>query len=49
MLAYQEGNNVVIEVSDDGSGIDIEGLSKARKGLFTKEQAATLKDEKSLI
>lgn len=47
LLAYQEGNNVVIEVSDDGSGIDIEGVrNKAiEKGLFTKEQAATLKDE----
>lgn len=47
LLAYQEGNNVVIEVSDDGSGIDIEGVrNKAiEKGLFTKGQAATLKDE----
>lgn len=47
LLAYQEGNNVVIEVSDDGSGIDVEAVrNKAiEKGLFTKEQAATLKDE----
>ena len=47
LQAYQEGNNVIIEVSDDGSGIDIKGVrNKAiEKGLFTKEQAATLKDE----
>lgn len=47
LVAYQEGNNVVIEVSDDGSGIDIEGVrNKAiEKGLYTKEQAATLKNE----
>lgn len=47
LLAYQEGNNVVIEVSDDGSGINVEGVrNKAiERGLYTKEQAATLKDE----
>ena len=39
--AYQDGNNVVIEVRDDGNGIDIEKVkSKAiEKGNITEEQA----------
>ena len=38
--AYQDGNNVVIEVRDDGNGIDTEAVkSKAiERGLITPEQ-----------
>ena len=45
--AYQEGNNVVIEVRDDGNGIDIEKVkSKAiEKGNITEEQAAIMSDK----
>ncbi|MCR5272172.1 MAG: chemotaxis protein CheA [Lachnospiraceae bacterium] len=39
--AFQEGNNVIIEVSDDGNGIDTEAVkSKAlERGVITEEQA----------
>ncbi|MEG0805188.1 MAG: chemotaxis protein CheA [Lachnospiraceae bacterium] len=42
--AYQEGNNVIIEVSDDGNGIDTEQIkTKAiERGIVTAEQAETL-------
>lgn len=42
--AYQEGNNVIIEVSDDGNGIDTEAIkTKAiERGLVTPEQAEAL-------
>lgn len=48
--AYQEGNNVVIEVGDDGNGIDIEAIrDKAiEQGSITPEQAALL-SEKEVI
>lgn len=46
LKAYHDGNNVVIEVCDDGKGIDIKGvLEKAlSKGLVDKKQAMTLKE-----
>jgi two-component system chemotaxis sensor kinase CheA len=45
--AYQDGNNVVIEVRDDGAGINVERVkSKAiEKGTITKEQAETMTDK----
>ena len=45
--AYQDGNNVVIEVSDDGNGIDVETVkNKAlEKGTITPEQAETMSDK----
>lgn len=48
--AYQDGNNVIIEVGDDGNGIDVEKVrSKAiEKGTITEEQAATM-TEKELV
>lgn len=48
--AYQDGNNVVIEVRDDGNGIDIEAVkAKAiERGVITPEQAATM-PEKDVI
>lgn len=45
--AYQDGNNVVIEVRDDGGGINIEKVkSKAiSKGVITEEQSETMSDQ----
>ena len=45
--AYQEGNNVVIEVRDDGAGIDVEKVrNKAiERGTITPEQAETMEDK----
>ncbi len=42
--AYQEGNNVIIEVSDDGNGIDTEAVkAKAiERGVVTPDQAETM-------
>lgn len=42
--AFQEGNNVIIEVGDDGGGIDIEAVrSKAiERGTITEEQAEVM-------
>lgn len=48
--AYQDGNNVVIEVKDDGNGIDTEAVkNKAiNRGTVTPEQAANM-SEKEII
>lgn len=45
--AYQDGNNVVIEVRDDGNGIDVEKVkAKAlERGTITPEQAANMSDK----
>lgn len=45
--AYQDGNNVVIEVRDDGNGIDTEAVkNKAlERGVITPEQAAVMSDK----
>ena len=45
--AYQEGNNVVIEVGDDGAGINIDRVKEkaVEKGLITEEQAENLTDK----
>lgn len=45
--AYQDGNNVVIEVKDDGNGIDVEKIKgKAiEKGTITPEQAEAMTDK----
>jgi len=50
MRAYHEGNQVVIEVDDDGRGVDIEDL-KARaieEGKITPAQASQMTDEEAL-
>ena len=48
--AYQEGNNVVIKVGDDGNGIDTEAVkNKAiERGIVTAEQAGNL-SQKDII
>ena len=45
--AYQDGNNVVIEVGDDGNGIDVEKVRKKaiEKGTITSEQAEAMTDK----
>ena len=45
--AYQDGNNVVIEVRDDGNGIDVEAVkAKAiERGVISEDQAAAATDE----
>ena len=45
--AYQDGNNVVIEVKDDGNGIDVEKVKEKalERGTITEEQAAVMSDK----
>lgn len=48
--AYQDGNNVVIEVRDDGNGIDAENVKKKaiERGVITPEQGESM-SEKDII
>ncbi|MCM1253280.1 MAG: chemotaxis protein CheA [Clostridium sp.] len=48
--AYQDGNNVVIEVRDDGNGIDTEAVKNKgiERGVITPEQAEMM-NEKEII
>lgn len=48
--AFQEGNNVIIQVGDDGNGIDVEAVrNKAiERGVITEEQAETM-NQKEII
>ena len=48
--AYQDGNSVVIEVSDDGNGIDIEAVKNkaVEKGKITKEEADIMSDKEAI-
>ncbi|SEF77076.1 chemotaxis protein CheA [Lachnospira multipara] len=48
--AFQEGNNVVIEVKDDGNGIDTERVkAKAvEKGAITQEQADSMTEKEAV-
>ena len=45
--AYQDGNSVVIEVQDDGKGIDVNKtrVKAIQKGTVTKEEASTMSDQ----
>lgn len=45
--AYQDGNNVVIEVRDDGNGIDVESVKQKaiERGTITEEQAENMADK----
>jgi len=44
---YQKGTQIVIEISDDGKGLDIEKLKKkaVEKGLLAEEEARRMSDE----
>ena len=48
--AYQDGNNVVIEVGDDGNGIDVEAVKRKaiERGVVTAEQADNM-SEKDIV
>ncbi len=48
--AYQEGSGVIIQVSDDGKGIDVSKVREKaiRKGIITEEQAGTMSEEELL-
>jgi two-component system chemotaxis sensor kinase CheA len=50
LSAYQKGNHVIIEVKDDGSGIDIEFIKEKAidRGLITREFAKGLSRQESL-
>ncbi len=45
--AYQEGNNVIIEVGDDGNGINVENVKNKgiERGIITAEQAENMSDK----
>lgn len=45
--AYQDGNNVVIQVRDDGAGIDVDRVRRKaiEKGTITEKQAETMTDK----
>ena len=51
MRAYHEGGQVIIEISDDGAGIDPEKLKakSVEKELITEEQAETMSDREALM
>lgn len=46
LMAYPDGNSVVIEVKDDGNGIDVDKVAQkcVQKGLVTVEQVETMTD-----
>jgi two-component system chemotaxis sensor kinase CheA len=48
--AYQEGSGVIIEVQDDGKGINIERVKKkaVERGIITAEEALTITDEEAV-
>ena len=48
--AYQEGNNVIIQVGDDGNGIDVEAVkAKAvERGVISQEQADVMSQKEAV-
>ncbi|MDD6327099.1 MAG: chemotaxis protein CheA [Lachnospiraceae bacterium] len=48
--AYQDGNNVTIEVSDDGGGVDVEKIKRKaiEKGTISEEQAEYMSDKEAV-
>ncbi|MFY9176255.1 MAG: chemotaxis protein CheA [Caldicoprobacterales bacterium] len=50
LIAYHDGNNVVIEVRDDGRGINYKSIvdNAVRKGIVTEDKAKEL-DDKGII
>jgi two-component system chemotaxis sensor kinase CheA len=48
--AYQEGNNVIIQVGDDGNGIDVEAVkAKAvERGVITQDQADVMSQKEAV-
>lgn len=50
IAAYQEGNSVIVEVADDGRGIDADLVRRkaVEKGLYSAEEAQALSDEDAI-
>lgn len=50
LTAYQSGNNVIIEVADDGAGINLEKIkAKAiQNGIVTKEASNTMSQQEAI-
>ena len=50
LSAYQKGTQIVIEVSDDGKGIDVESVKKKAlsKGLISEEEAQRMSDDAAI-
>jgi two-component system chemotaxis sensor kinase CheA len=50
LAAYHQGNQVIVEVSDDGAGIDVEKVRQRAlsQGLLNAEQAARLTESETL-
>ncbi|HTZ18877.1 MAG TPA: chemotaxis protein CheA [Dissulfurispiraceae bacterium] len=48
--AYQKGTQIVIEVSDDGKGIDVEAVKKkaVKQGIVTEDEIAKMADETAI-
>lgn len=48
--AYQDGNNVTIEVTDDGAGVDVEKIKRkaVEKGTITEEQAEYMTEKEAI-
>jgi len=48
--AYQDGNNIVIEVRDDGAGINVEKVKKkaVEKGTLSQEQADSMSEKDAI-
>ena len=48
--AYQEGNNVIIDVGDDGNGIDVEAVKQKAidRGVISHEQAEAMSDKEAV-
>jgi two-component system, chemotaxis family, sensor kinase CheA len=44
MSAYQKGNNIVIQISDDGAGIDVEKVKRSalKNGIISSEEAENM-------
>lgn len=51
LAAYPDGNNVVIEVTDDGAGLNIDKIKKkaVEKGVISEEKANTIEDKDAAI
>lgn len=48
--AFQKGNQIIIEISDDGRGIDIERVKEKaiEKGIITQDEALRMSDEAAI-
>ncbi len=51
LAAWRERNNIIIEVEDDGRGIDIEKVKRkaVEKGLITQSEAEAMSDEEAMM